>query len=167
MNPRATQRPTYTWLQEFLAASSREQIQDWIAAITYVPVASVPLAICDADFAYHWYRYIARLADEMRKRPDEETARMQFAMFADEADSVSRCEILKRAHRDDHLKLFPNCPPSQRVIVQHTSRETRAGKTCCDGINAVTLTVYRRANAVHPHFTNQPSHNPTPEEAKA
>ena len=136
---------SYTWLIEHLASYSREQLQDWIAAITYVPKGYVPAQICDADFAYHWYRYITRLANQFRKRPDEETTKLIFEMFADEPDPESRCNILRAAHRSEHMKLFPNCPKSERVIVQRTSREARSGKFGAEGVSNVRLTAYKRA----------------------
>ncbi len=127
---------------------SAEQLQDWIAGITYVPKGYVPLSICDSEFAYHWYRYITRVAAQKRKRPDDQTAKLLFEMFADESSTEDRVSILRSAHRNDYLKLIPTCAKSELVIVQHTSREARAGVKGPDDIWSVCLTVYRRASAL-------------------
>ncbi len=140
-------RPSYTWLIEHLATFKPEQLQDWIAAISYVPRAHVPIEICDADFAYHWYRYVARLEDQKRKRLDDATTRLVFEMFASEATTEARVEILRQAHRDDHLKLLPLCGKNERILAQRTTRVKRAGIAGADGVHAVAITVYKRRQA--------------------
>ena len=140
-------RPSYTWLIDHLATFKPEQLQDWIASISYVPKGHVPLEICDADFAYHWYRYVARLADQWRKRLDDETARLVFEMLAEEPDTQSRIEILRQAHRNEHMKLLPGCEKVEREFAQRTTRAKRAGVPGTDGIHSVAITVYRRRRA--------------------